>query len=102
MNRFNANVCDNPIHIAVLAFAALLTFTAPAAAQTGDQQTANQAGGATQPGGGLNPDQAFAGGVQRTGAVGQATAGPVGASATSQAAGAAGDTSGRTAGALGG
>jgi hypothetical protein len=107
MNRSNANVRDNPIHIAALAIAAIVCFAAPVAANNGgggQQQntTANPAGGATQPGGGLNPDQAFAGGVQRTGAVGQATGGAVGASATSQAAGAAGAAGGRAGGALGG
>ncbi|WP_044301254.1 BON domain-containing protein [Rhodopirellula sallentina] len=75
---------------AVLAVAASTT---PAFAQ---QQTTDQ-GNQQEAGGTLTPEEAFSGGIERTGVVGQSTAAPVGASAASTANSAgAGGTGGRS------
>ncbi|TWT66396.1 BON domain-containing protein [Allorhodopirellula solitaria] len=67
------------------------------------QQAQDQGQGQGQQAGetSLNPDEAFASGVQRSGAVGSRTA-TVGASETSEAAGAAGGATGRAGGGFGG
>lgn len=88
----------------VIVAAALLS--GPVAAQTpvspqpgmgGGQDTGSQQGS-----GGLTPEQAFEGGVERGGAVGESSSGPVGASATSAAGESARGTGARSGGLLGG
>ncbi|MFG0254345.1 MAG: BON domain-containing protein [Rhodopirellula sp. JB053] len=69
--------------LAILAAAvlAVAASTTPAFAQQQNTDQTNQ----QEAGGGLTPDQAFSGGIERTGVVGQSTASPVGASAASPA-----------------
>jgi len=76
----------------VIALAALTA--GPVSAQGGAQADGAQTGAGQGLAGGLNPDQAFEGGIERSGAVGESNAPAVGASATSTAAGAGGGGAG--------
>jgi len=86
MNDTNANTLYIPLHRMFFVIVVAALTAGPVAAQGGGAQ----AGAGQGLAGGLNPDQAFEGGIERGGAVGESNAPAVGASATSAAAGAAG------------